>query len=141
MDNVLTNNFYQRAKLNRDGNPIKFIIGNPQTGKNAKEFIKEAQDMSVANISLRDIVIMNDIKNDCINIQKKIPEIKEVYYKKTLGEIKLYIFIDDSDIYLEGRVFKEIVELKSNYKKYFDFKVFSEDFDKDVIETDMIQII
>ena len=129
---------YQRAKLNRDVNTKDVNIGF-ETNIN-QEIFREAQDMSIANITFQDL-FKDNIRIDCITIQKKIPEIQEVYYRKTPDEIKLFVFYNETDFRTRSKIFDEIVELRNKYKYHFDFKVFTLDFDRDVIESGMEKLL
>ncbi len=130
---------YQRTKLNKDVNNKDINIDFGKTNIN-QEIFREVLDMSTANITFQDL-FKDNIRIDCITTQKKIPEIKEVYYKKTLDEIKLFVFYNETDFRIRSKIFDEIVKLRSKYKYHFDFKVFTLDFGRDVIESGMEKII
>ncbi len=127
-----------RAILNEDVN-TREVTGS-KTETDWKVFKKE-DIMSITSTIYPDLQTKNNIKIDCIKIQKKIPEIKEVYYKKTSDEIKLFIFFIESDFSIRSKIFDEIVELRNKYKSHFDFKVFTLDLDREVIESGMEKLI
>ncbi len=101
----------------------------------------EENPMSVVDATDLKLQIKEDIKIDCEEIQNKIPQIKEIYYKKTSDEIKLFVFFDEIDFKTRGKIFDEIVKLQGKYNNYFDFKAFTMDFDRDVIEQGMEKLI
>ncbi len=129
---------YHRVTLDKDINAEEFIGG---ITDGSWQTFEEVNFMSVANTTFQDLQTKDDVKIDCEKIQRKIPEIREVYYKKDPDEIKLFIFFDETEFSIRSKIFDEIVGLRSKYKSHFVFRVFTLDIDRDVIESGMEKLI